>query len=111
MNELRAFDILLLAANVQATGLVVGAVRSTSDFAVFSRIPTARHPGFEVILSISRTTKIAGGGIDNAVRHFDRVKQIAFDLTQLLVHFVALIGMRESKHFDFRKLMDSVQPP
>src|SRR5438045_1771954 len=52
VDEVRALFALLAVADVEAAGLVVGAVARAGDLAVFARLAAAGHPGLEVELAI-----------------------------------------------------------
>ena len=98
-----------LVADVEPAGLVVGAVRGAGDFAVFAAVAAAGHPGFEVELAIGRAAEVAGGGVDHAVGNAEAVEDLAFEVAEVVVHLVALLGQREGEHLDLGELMHAVQ--
>ena len=53
------FSPLCFVADVEAAGLVVGAVAGAGDFAVLAAVAAAGHPGFEVELAIGRAAEVA----------------------------------------------------
>ncbi len=106
IGSLFAFD---LAADVQAAGLVIGAVAGARDFAVLASVAAARHPGFKIELAIRGATQIAGGRVDHAVGDSQAVKNLALEIAEMQVHRVALLGEREGEHLDFGELMHAVK--
>ncbi len=70
------FFALVLVADVEPAGLVVGAVRRAGHFAVFARLAAAGHPGFEVELAIGRAAQVAGGGVDHVIGHAQAVEDL-----------------------------------
>src|SRR6266702_6258891 len=57
-----------LVADIESAGLIVGAVGSAGDFAVFAPFASTGHPGLEVILAIGGTSQIAGARVDDLIR-------------------------------------------
>ena len=106
VNEVRSFFALDAVTGVQAARLVVGAVRRAGNFAVTA---ASRHPGFEVVFAVGRAAEVAGRGVDDAIRDFKAVENVAFKLQKLLVQRFALFRKAEREHFDLRELVNAVQ--
>ena len=86
------FSPLYLIADVEAAGLVVGAVRGAGDFAVFAAVAAAGHPGFEIELAIGRAAEVAGGDVEHAVGNAEAVEDLALEVAEVVEHVVALLG-------------------
>ena len=104
------FSPLHFVADVEPAGLVVGAVRGAGDFAVFAAVAAAGHPGFQVELAIGRAAEVARGDIEHAIRNAEAVEDFAFQVAEVVVHVLALLGQREREHLDLGELMHAVQP-
>ena len=54
-------------ANVQATGLIIGAVRGAGHFAVLAVLAATGHPGLEIVLAIGRPpARVARAYVEDA---------------------------------------------
>ena len=91
-TKLRAFFALDLVADVEPAGLVVGAVRGAGHFAVLAAAAAAGHPGFEVELAVGRAAEVAGGDVEHAVGNAEAVEDLAFQVAEVVVHVLALLG-------------------
>ena len=84
-------------ANVQATGLVFGAVGGGGQLAVAT---LGRNPSFAIELTCCGRAQIAGSGIDDAVRHLNLAEHLLFHGQQVLMLLVGvlLLGVDEHLH-------------
>ena len=78
------FSPLLLVADVEPAGLVVGAVAGAGDFAVLAAVAAAGHPGFEVELAIGRAAEVAAGGVDHAIGNAQAVEDLALEVAEVV---------------------------
>src|SRR5262249_33590081 len=90
VDELRGFLAFYFVADVEAAGLVVGAVRGAGDFAEFAAGAAAGHPGFEVELAIGGAAEVAGRDVENTVGDAEGVEDLALEIAEVVVHVVAL---------------------
>ena len=109
VDELRAFFAFHFVADVEPAGLVVGAVRGAGDFAILAAVAAAGHPGFQVELAIGRAAEVAGGDVEHAVGNAEAVEDLAFEVAEVVVHVLALLGQREGEHLDLGELMHAIQ--
>ena len=73
-------------------------------------VAAAGHPRFQVELAIRRPAQVAGGDIEHAIRNAQAVEDFAFQVAEVVVHVLALLGQREREHLDLRELMHAIQP-
>ena len=77
VDEVRPFFALVLEANAQPPGLIVGAIGGAGHLAVFARLAAAGHPGFQIELAIRGPAQIAGGRVDHAIGNSQPVENLA----------------------------------
>ena len=56
-----------LVADVEASGLIIGAIRRAGDLAVLAGLAAAGHPGLEVELAIGRAAEVARADVEHAI--------------------------------------------
>src|ERR671932_1467935 len=93
-------------ADREAAGLVVGGVGGAGDLAVGV---TARHPGFEVVLTVGGAAEVAGTDVYDAVRDAQAGKDLLLNTEHLLVHRLRLLRRRKGEHLDLGELVDPVE--
>ena len=91
-------------ADVQTTGLILGAVRRGGQLAILA---LGRHPRLAVELAGGGGAQIAGGGVDHAVRHLHLGEHLLLHGQQALVLLVGVLLTGVNEHLHLVELVDA----
>ncbi|MPM92560.1 hypothetical protein SDC9_139695 [bioreactor metagenome] len=108
MDEL-GLSLLILVANGERTSLIVGAVAGGCNLTVLAFITTARHPRFDVELSVGRCSEVSCAGINHAVGEAKIAEDFLFNGKQNLMVCIRLLRKAVDEHLQFGELVYSIQ--